>query len=151
MRLDWLESADWLDARRLRGYLWLLALLNGASLALMLATSHGGVDFNGFLLGSDFLSFWSAGKLLLAGGIPYDVAAHVAEARHYLCNYLGIEKPQLAVDFDIAVITGRPISNKLIGPEKAAEAGPKGTARRQTLGFVDHDARQAAFTFKQGL
>lgn len=81
MKLDWLERADWLDARRLRGYLWLLALLNGASLALMLATSQRGVDFNGFLLGSDFLSFWSAGKLLLSEAFPYDVAAHTAVQR----------------------------------------------------------------------
>ncbi len=67
MGLEFLRRANWLDAARARGYLRLVALLNLAILALLLATSHGGVDRNGFLLGTDFLSFWTTGHLLVRG------------------------------------------------------------------------------------
>lgn len=76
------RRADWLD-RRARGYLVLLAVLNLAMLAWLLASSHGGVDRNGFLLGTDFLSFWTTGQMLQAGGDPYDAAAHIAAQRAF--------------------------------------------------------------------
>ncbi|TCM22044.1 uncharacterized protein DUF2029 [Novosphingobium sp. PhB165] len=72
---------DWLGADRVRGYLRLLAGLNLAMLAWLLVTAHGGVDANGFLLGSDFISFWTTGRMLIAHGDPYDAAAHIAAQR----------------------------------------------------------------------
>jgi Glycosyltransferase family 87 len=89
MGLDWLRTANWLDAARLRGYLWLLALLNLAALAWLIATSHGGIDRNGYLLGTDFLSFWAVGEVLLAGGNAYDTAAHIAAQRDLYAGHSG--------------------------------------------------------------
>lgn len=80
MGLDFFRRADWLD-RRARGYLLLLAVLNLGLLAYLLATGRGGIDRNGFLLGTDFLSFWTTGQMLHEGGNPYDAAAHIAAQR----------------------------------------------------------------------
>lgn len=62
-----------------------LMLVGGylAAIAAMWATSHGGVDAGGRPLGSDFSSFWSAGRLALMG-VPeaaYDYARHAAMQR----------------------------------------------------------------------
>ncbi len=84
--IERLRSGDWLDAARVRGYLILFALLNGAALALLIVTSRGGIDRNGFLLGTDFLSFWSEGKLLASGGAAYDSAAHIALQRQWYAS-----------------------------------------------------------------
>ena len=86
MGLDFLRRADWLDAKRARGYLRLLAALNVGVLVLLVATSHGGVDRNGFLLGTDFLSFWTTGHMLHAQASVYDTAAHVAAQRAYFAQ-----------------------------------------------------------------
>lgn len=83
MGWDFLRKADWLDAARVRGYLLLLAGLNLATLLFLVGTSHGGVDRNGFLLGTDFLSFWTAGRMLHQGGAVYDTAAHILAQRSY--------------------------------------------------------------------
>ncbi len=81
MGREWLRTADWLDPSRVRGYLLMLAAINIATLAWLIGTSHGGVDRNGFLLGTDFLSFWAASNLLHHGGSAYDAAAHIAQQR----------------------------------------------------------------------
>ncbi|KMS59448.1 hypothetical protein V474_09590 [Novosphingobium barchaimii LL02] len=81
MGADFLRTMDWLGAARARGYLRLLALLNAVMLIALIATSHGGVDRNGFLLGSDFISFWTVGQMLGAHANPYDGAAHIAAQR----------------------------------------------------------------------
>jgi len=86
MGLDFLRHADWLGAARARGYLRLLAALNVATLVFLLATSQGGVDRNGFLLGTDFLSFWTTGHMLHGGQAVYDVAAHTAAQRAYFAQ-----------------------------------------------------------------
>jgi hypothetical protein len=83
MGLGFLRDAEWLGPARARGYLWILAVLNAATLVYLIATSRGGVDRNGFLLGTDFLSFWTAGQMLHAQGQIYDVAAHIAAQRAY--------------------------------------------------------------------
>ncbi|MFN2100704.1 glycosyltransferase family 87 protein [Altererythrobacter sp. MF3-039] len=72
-----------LDERSVRVYGWLFAAINLLSLVVLLATSRGGIDAYGHLIGSDFLSFWAAGKLLVAGGSPYDTAAHLAVMRDF--------------------------------------------------------------------
>ncbi len=89
MRRDWLRNADWLDPARVRGYLLILAAINIATLAWLIGTSQGGIDRNGFLLGTDFLSFWAASNLLLHGGSVYDVAAHLAQQREMYAGQSG--------------------------------------------------------------
>jgi hypothetical protein len=81
MGADFFRRADWLDAGRVRGYLRLVAVLNLFTLAGLLVTSRGGVDHFGHLIGTDFLSFWTASDLLHAGGNVYDSAAHIAAQR----------------------------------------------------------------------
>jgi hypothetical protein len=83
MRGSFFRDAEWLNPARVRGYLWVFALLNAATLLSLVATSSGGVDRNRFLLGTDFLSFWTAGRMLHEGGNVYEVAAHVAAQRAY--------------------------------------------------------------------
>jgi hypothetical protein len=85
MGLDFLRRADWLDARA-RGYLWAVALVNLATLGVLLATARGGIDRNGFLIGTDFLSFWTTGRMLHDQGQVYDVAAHVAAQRAFFAQ-----------------------------------------------------------------
>ncbi len=86
MQSGFLQSAPWLHAERVKGYLWLFAAVNLAALIGLVATSIGGVDRNGFLLGSDFLSFWTSGRMLVAGATPYDAAAHIAAQRAFFAQ-----------------------------------------------------------------
>lgn len=83
MRSGFLRDADWFGPARARSYLWLFALLNLATLVFIAATSRNGVDRNGFLLGTDFLSFWTAGQMLAGQENVYDMAAHIAAQRTY--------------------------------------------------------------------
>ncbi|WP_395333321.1 glycosyltransferase family 87 protein [Novosphingobium sp. BL-8H] len=89
MGADFLREMNWLGVARVRGYLRLLALLNAAMLVWLLVGSHGGVDANGFLLGSDFISFWTTGRMLIAHGDPYDAAAHIAAQRGWFASPTG--------------------------------------------------------------
>jgi len=82
MGLDFLRRADWLNTRA-RGYLLLLAAANILVLAYLVLGSRDGIDRNGYLLGTDFLSFWTAGRMLLAQGDVYDAAAHIVAQRAY--------------------------------------------------------------------
>jgi hypothetical protein len=102
MGLDFFRRADWLDAARTRGYLRLLALLNIAALLFLLVTSHDGIDRNGFLLGTDFLSFWTTGHMLLAHQDIYDVATHTAAQRLFFAQkdlYTAFFYPPLFLPF----------------------------------------------------
>lgn len=83
MGWDALRTATWLGESRARGYLVLLALVNIAALAILLVTSRGGVDRNGFLIGTDFISFWTSGRMLVAGEDVYDTLAHVTAQREF--------------------------------------------------------------------
>ncbi len=81
--IEGIRQGSRLDARSLRVYAWLFAGINLLSLGLLLATSQGGIDRFGHLIGSDFLSFWAAAKLLLSGASPYDAGAHAAVMRDF--------------------------------------------------------------------
>ena len=83
MGWDAIRKAEWLEPGRVRGYLLLLALVNAGAVVFLLATQKGGVYANGFLLGTDFISFWTSGRMLLAGANVYDTAAHVAAQREF--------------------------------------------------------------------
>jgi hypothetical protein len=66
--------------------MWLFAAINAVTLAVLLAGSHGGIDRNGFLLGTDFLSFWTAGRMLALGQPVYDTAAHIAAQQAHFAH-----------------------------------------------------------------
>lgn len=83
MGADFLRRMDWLGARRVTAYLRLFAAVNVIMLAWLVATSHDGVDLNGYLLGSDFISFWTTGHMLVDHANPYDGAAHILAQRTY--------------------------------------------------------------------
>ncbi len=83
MGWDAIRKAEWLEPGRVRGYLLLLALVNAGAVVYLLATQKGGVDVNGFLIGTDFISFWTSGRMLLVGANVYDTAAHVAVQREF--------------------------------------------------------------------
>ena len=83
MGWDVLRKAEWLEPSRVRGYLVLLALVNVGALAYLLLTQNGGVDANGFLIGTDFISFWTSGRMLLTGDNVYDTYAHVITQREF--------------------------------------------------------------------
>jgi hypothetical protein len=80
---DALGRADWLTAARARAWCRVLALLSLATVVWYLATSHGGADAFGRPLGTDFVSFWTAGRAALAGqaASAYDTARHAAAER----------------------------------------------------------------------
>jgi len=79
-RLSALAEARWLTPGRARAYARLLLALTIALVLLWIATSHGGVDRAGHPLGTDFLSFWAASDLALAGhpAAIYDPLRHGA-------------------------------------------------------------------------
>ena len=66
------RDAKWANATRLRNYLALLALAHVVALVALVWLARSGVDPRGEPLGSDFVSFWTAGRLALA--------RHAAEA-----------------------------------------------------------------------
>lgn len=86
MGADFLRKMTWLGRARTTAYLRIVALLNVAMLILLVATSSDGVDANGFLLGSDFISFWTAGRMLVQHADVYDGAAHIASQREFFAS-----------------------------------------------------------------
>jgi branched-subunit amino acid transport protein len=73
-----LRSGSFITANRTRGYACLL--LAGFTLAILwlVASAHGLSDYAGRPLGTDFSSFYAAGRLAAAGHSPYDQAALLA-------------------------------------------------------------------------
>ena len=86
-----LRDAAWANPQRLRAYATLLALAHGAALAALLYMARSGVDARGEPLGSDFVSFWTAGRMALQGHAAaiYDPAAHQAAERAAFGNFPG--------------------------------------------------------------
>jgi hypothetical protein len=75
------RDAPWLNERRAHAWLLILAATQLAVLiGLVVVTSRQGADFRGAPLGTDFVSFWTAARLALAGAPAsvYDPAAHYA-------------------------------------------------------------------------
>jgi alpha-1,2-mannosyltransferase len=83
-----LGAAEWATPARLKGYLTVLALAHAIGLAVLLALARSGVDPRGEPLGTDFVSFWTAGKLAIAHRAaavytqPLDLAAERAFFGH---------------------------------------------------------------------
>ncbi|MGC3993396.1 MAG: glycosyltransferase family 87 protein [Propionicimonas sp.] len=57
----------WLDEERLRVYPRILVVMSGLAAIVYLATVRDGLDFRGAPLGTDFVTFYAASKLALAG------------------------------------------------------------------------------------
>jgi alpha-1,2-mannosyltransferase len=81
--LAWLREARWLHGGRMRAYarLWLLGTVLVALARIVL--SRLGVGPLGFPIHADYVSFWAAGRLALAGApqAAYDVVRHWAVQR----------------------------------------------------------------------
>jgi hypothetical protein len=78
--LNALRQAEWLDAARAKAWRDILLVMSLAAAAIWVALARGGLDLAGKPLGTDFLSFYAASKLALAGdpaGV-YEVARHRA-------------------------------------------------------------------------
>ena len=75
-----LRTGDWLDRPRLLGYAAILGTFEIALAAFWALGASSGIDPLGKPLGTDFISFWSASRLALAGtpALAYDPAAHGA-------------------------------------------------------------------------
>lgn len=75
-----LRDAAWLGAERARAWCAILAAFSLLAVLVWVGLSHGGVDRLGKPLGTDFISFWSAGRLALGGdpSAAYDPATHAA-------------------------------------------------------------------------
>jgi alpha-1,2-mannosyltransferase len=78
-----LREADWLDGPRAKAYVRILAGVMVVAVMGWIAMSHRGLDPTGKPLGTDFLSFWAASKLALAGhpASVYQPAIHAAAQR----------------------------------------------------------------------
>lgn len=78
--VDVFRDAAWLSQKRARAYCKILLTITLLISTGLIVTSRGGVDINGQLLGTDFISFWTASSLALKG-FPtsvYDMAVHHA-------------------------------------------------------------------------
>ena len=65
--LAFVRDADWLNAQRIRAYCLILFAVNCLGFALWIGLSHSGIDPGGKPLGTDFMSFYAASKLVLDG------------------------------------------------------------------------------------
>ncbi|HXT05517.1 MAG TPA: glycosyltransferase family 87 protein [Roseiarcus sp.] len=86
-----LREAAWANPTRLRNYLILIALAHGLGLVALVYLARGGVDPRGEPLGSDFVSFWTAGRLALAHQGPsiYAPSADLAAERAFFGHPIG--------------------------------------------------------------
>lgn len=73
----------WLTAERVRGYSWILLVIFGGGAAVWTALSLAAmVDPNGKPVGYDFIAFWSAARLALAGQAAAAYDWHAIAAVH---------------------------------------------------------------------
>jgi hypothetical protein len=80
-----LSDGDWLTPARARFVAACMVAGTIAMFVFLFATAHGLLDYAGRPLGTDFSSFWSAGKMALEGRAPqaYDWQAHFAVQRQF--------------------------------------------------------------------
>lgn len=78
---NFFRTAQWITPQRSRLYCLLFLVLISAMLGGLLVTSHSGIDANGKILGTDFISFWAASDLALHGHSAdvYQMHAHEAQ------------------------------------------------------------------------
>lgn len=61
------RQADWLNPQRARAYSLILLIMSALGFAIWIGLAEGLIDRTGKPLGSDFMSFYAASKLALAG------------------------------------------------------------------------------------
>lgn len=78
---NFFRTAQWITPQRSRLYCLLFLVLISAMIGGLLVTSHSGIDANGKILGTDFISFWAASDLALHGhpADVYQMHAHEAQ------------------------------------------------------------------------
>lgn len=86
MRIDFLAKADWINKRRVTAYPRIFVGMYILAIVIVLGLSHHLIDRNGKNIGTDFLSFWSAGKLALSKHAPdiYNYQKHYEAQRQAL-------------------------------------------------------------------
>jgi len=99
-----LRDAEWLNAPRARAWCGALAAASVVIAVFYLATLRGGLDLWGKPLGTDFISFWTAGNAIRSDqpGAVYDpgrhaVAEHVLFPRAHLDYYEFSYPPMFAL------------------------------------------------------
>jgi alpha-1,2-mannosyltransferase len=82
--LRWLAASGWLTRRRVVAYGGVLAAMELALFAFLIAGTHGLIVSLGQPVSVDFVSFYAAGSLAQAGTpeLAYDPAAHFAAEQH---------------------------------------------------------------------
>jgi hypothetical protein len=97
--LSALASGEWLTSRRMAFAAAGMLIGTLVSLAFLFATATGTVDALGRPLGTDFTSFWSAGRMVIEGraAAAYDWAAHnaVQWQTHHTDGYFPFSYPPL--------------------------------------------------------
>src|SRR5689334_8788911 len=76
-----LRDGTWLSPARIRRLATAALAATLLFLVFLAATSHGLNDYSGRPLGTDFSSFYAAGRLAGAGGDPYDPSSLQAAQR----------------------------------------------------------------------
>ncbi len=86
-----LRDCAWLDAERARAYKWILLAITLLGSVGWIALSSGGLDREGKPIGTDFVGFYSASRLVLEGrpDLAYDVGAHWAAQKTLFGPKLG--------------------------------------------------------------
>lgn len=81
-------SGEWLTVDRLRVYPRIFLTIYFITIVVLGATSSGKVDMLGKPLGSDFVSFYAAGKLVQSGQAPlvYDTLVHFSAEKSAVGN-----------------------------------------------------------------
>ncbi|WP_294540849.1 glycosyltransferase family 87 protein [uncultured Rhodoblastus sp.] len=89
--LAFFRDAPWLDERRARAWLRILAAVQFLGLVGLVAACRHGADLRGEPLGTDFVSFWTAARLALSGAAAsvYDPAAHHAAEQAFFGGNFG--------------------------------------------------------------
>jgi hypothetical protein len=80
-----LRDGNWLDAARVRRVATVCLLLYVLLLALLFATAHGTLDYQGRPLGTDFSQVWTAGTMVWDGRAAevWDWPSHFAVQREF--------------------------------------------------------------------
>ncbi len=65
--IAFVRDADWLDGKRARAYSLILLIVSAIGFAAWIVMAPHGIDRSGKPLGPDFMSFYAASKLALAG------------------------------------------------------------------------------------
>ncbi len=75
-----LRDADWLNERRVRAYLIILAVMSALAAVGAMLVSRQGFAPHGRVVGPDFTSFWTASQLALGGhpALAWNIPAHGA-------------------------------------------------------------------------